>query len=110
MNKKLHIDKLVEEAMDSIDDIRRASPPPFLLTRVNARLNKAGEARWEKLVRLIGRPAFAIPALATLMLINVTVVVLNRPAQVKADQLSFNTADEFSTSVASIYDIENAEP
>ena len=108
MDKKDHIDKMVDEALNSLDNIERASPAPYLLTRVRARLTDKRQNTWERLVALIGRPAFAIPALLMLIFINVAVVLFNRSASFNTEQLN-PAADEFSLTVATIYDIENSE-
>ncbi len=39
MNKQDKINKLIEEALNSVDDAQRAEPRPFLLTRIHARMN-----------------------------------------------------------------------
>jgi len=110
MNKKEYIDKLVEETLHSADHIKRAAPMPFLLTRIRARLNKTKENVWEKLVGWVGRPVFAIPALATLILINVAVIGLNRAEPFSNVNETFQPQpDDFSFSGTTIYDIENTE-
>ena len=48
MNKNENINKLIEEALNSVDDVKRAAPKPFLLTRINARMRKETESAWEK--------------------------------------------------------------
>ncbi|MBC7889947.1 MAG: hypothetical protein H7Z13_18885 [Ferruginibacter sp.] len=112
MNKKEKINELINEAINSVDNIQRANPMPFLLTRVNARLNKKEKNVWEKAGWLIGRPAYAIPGLAMLILINVMVVVSNRtdPFTATTEQPTQYPTDEFSYTVSTIYDIENPEP
>lgn len=112
MNKKEQINKLIDEAISSVDNVKRASPMPFLLTRINAKLNKANENMWEKAGWFIGRPSFAVPGLAMLLLINVMVVVSNKtdPFTVATEQSALAQPDEFSFPVATIYDIENTEP
>jgi hypothetical protein len=112
MNKKEHINNLIDETINSADNVKKAAPMPFLLTRVNARLSKTKENFWEKAVWFIGRPAVAIPGLVMLILLNVSVVVLNRtnPFTAVTEQLTQSPADEFSDTVSTIYDIENTEP
>lgn len=112
MDNKKDIDKLIDEALGSADDLQRATPLPYLLTRVNARLNNTRETVWEKAMRLIGKPAFAVPALAGLLLINATVIIFNRaePFASVSEQLSQAPPDDFSFSGTTIYDIENTEP
>ncbi|MEP7106441.1 MAG: hypothetical protein ABI760_00635 [Ferruginibacter sp.] len=110
MNKIEQINKLIDEAIDSVDNIKRASPMPFLLTRINARLNKTNENVWEKMLLFIGRPAISIPALAMLIIINVLVIVFKGSDQFTTTTEQSAQADEFSYTVSTIYDIENTEP
>ena len=112
MNEKEHINKLIEETLNSLDNVGRAAPAPFLLTRVNARLNRSKENTWEKMVRFVGRPAVAITGLTMLILINVTAIVFNRTDSFTptTEQVMQPSTDEFSYAVSTIYDIENPEP
>ena len=112
MNKKEQFNQWIEEAVASAGNIKRASPMPFLLTRINARLDKAKVTVWNKAGWLIGRPSIAIPGLAILIFINVMAVVFTRPGPVPTptEQSAQATGDEFNYEVAIIYDIENIEP
>jgi hypothetical protein len=112
MNKNEHINKLIEEALYSVDNISRAEVKPYLLTRINSRMSKATESVWEKAGWFIGRPAVAFTGLCMLLLINVMVVVLNKPSETAtvAEQSAQTPADEFSYTVATIYDNENTQP
>ena len=38
MNKNEHINKLIEEALNSLDGAERATAKPYLFTRLNARM------------------------------------------------------------------------
>lgn len=112
MNKQDQIHKLIEEALGSVDDIKRAAPRPFLLTRINASMHKGAESAWEKAGWFIGRPAVAFTGLCLVLLVNVMVILFNNtpaPAAV-AEQVVQAPADEFSYTVATIYDIENIQP
>ena len=112
MNKEKSINKALEEAMDSLDGINRAEARPFLLTRINARMNRSAESAWEKAGWFIGRPAVAISGLCLVLLINAAVVMMNRQDEpaVATEQVSQTPADEFSYTVATIYDNENIQP
>jgi hypothetical protein len=112
MNKEEHINKLIEDTINSVVNIKRAEPMPFLLSRVNARLNRAKENVWEKVVWFIGRPAIAIPGLIMLIVINGMVVLFSRadPFGSQAEQSYQAPVDEFSYTVATFDDIENTEP
>jgi hypothetical protein len=112
MNKNEHINKLIEEALDSVDDMLRATPRPFLLTRINARISKATESAWEKAGRFVTRPAVAFTGLCIVLLVNAIVIVSNKslnPAMA-VEQVAQNTTDEFSYTVATIYDTDNTQP
>ena len=112
MHNKEHINKSIEEALNSVDDVRRAEPKPYLLTRIHARMGKATESVWEKTGWFIGRPAVAFAGLCMIVLINVMVIMSNKTsATVTAtDQMVQNSTDEFSYTVATIYDNENSQP
>jgi hypothetical protein len=112
MNKKENINKLVEETLNSVDSIKRAEAKPFLLTRIHARMNKGTESVWEKAGWFIGRPAVAFAGLCLVVLVNTMVIVLNNPSAqtTVADQPAQTQTDEFSYTVATIYDFENTQP
>ena len=112
MNKQEHINKMIEEALGSVDDVKRAEPKPFLLTRINARMSKGSESVWEKAGWLIARPAVAFTGLCLIVLVNVVVMMNNNNTASAANntEVAQNTTDEFSSTVATIYDIENTQP
>ena len=109
MNKDEHINKLIEEALSSVDDVKRAAPKPFLLTRINARMRKETESAWEKTGWFIARPAVAFTGICMIVLLNIMVVMFNKTsdAATVAEQTVQTQADEFSYTVATIYDNDN---
>jgi hypothetical protein len=109
MKSKQNTDKLIEEAMSSIDNISRAEAKPYLLTRINARMNKLKGSAWEKAGWFIARPAVALTGLCLILVINAAVVVVNRTSENAAAAEQVQT-DEFSYTVATIYDNENNQP
>jgi hypothetical protein len=112
MNKQEQINKLIEEALSSVDDAQRATPKPYLLTRINVRMNKAPDSVWEKAAWFITRPAVAFSGLFLIAVINAGVVFNYKTATpaTTVDVAVQNTTDEFSYTVAGIYDIENPQP
>jgi hypothetical protein len=112
MKNAEQISKLIEDALNSVDDVRRAEPKPFLLTRINARMNKSAETAWEKASWFIGRPAVAFTGLCMILLINVMVIIFNNSSgsTVLTESVAQNPADEFSYTVATIDDTENPQP
>jgi len=111
MNKQEHINKMIEEALNSVDDVKRAEAKPFLFTRIHARMSKGTESVWEKAGWLISRPAVAFTGLCLIVLINVMVMMNNNSVStVNNTEVAQNSTDEFSSTVATIYDIENTQP
>ena len=112
MNKNENINKLIEEALNSVDDVKRAAPRPFLLTRIHARMNRETGSVWEKYGWFITRPAVAFTGLCMILLINAIVIMSNKSTNdvTATDQVAQNPADEFSYTVATIYDNENTQP
>lgn len=109
MNKQDNRNKLIEEALNSVDDAQRAEPRPFLLTRIHARMNKGTESVWEKASWFITRPAIAFTGLCMIVLLNIMVVVYNKTpdSTTVADQTAQAQADEFSFTAVTIYDNDN---
>lgn len=113
MSSRKNVDQLIEEAFNSINNIERANAKPFLLSRVNNRmLSERKNSWWENVAFYIGKPGFAIPGLAMLMVINLTAVIFYaaEPSTSIAEQSIQGSSDEFSYSIASIYENENTEP
>lgn len=113
MNNNDHINKLIEDALNSVDDIQQAEPKPFLLTRINARMNNGTASIWEKAGWFITRPAVAFTGLCLIILINVMVMMNTGSLNTNnnnTEQVAVNSADELSSTVATIYDIENTQP
>lgn len=114
MSEKKHME--IEEIMDSLDGIRRASPAPFLYTRVKARLQKEGRTVWEQLGTFVARPVITVSTLVLVLIFNV-VIVLNKEKSVRSSHVAStysqdnNAYDETSLLAASTsYDYVNAEP
>jgi len=111
MNKKENIQQKIDATLSSMDNAQRATPQPFLLTRIMAKINAAKETSWEKTGRLISRPSFAIAGLSALILLNVLVITLHHPTNNSSDeQASFVTTGDFSSANTTINDIVNSEP
>lgn len=105
------MNKLIEEAMSSLDDVQPAEPRPYLFTRINARMNRQTPFVWEKAVFFISRPAVAFTGLCLVVLLNILVIMNNKTADnTNSDLIVQNTTDEFSFSTTTIYDLENNQP
>jgi len=109
MSKKPDIRKNMEEVMNSLDRIRRASPQPFLYTRIMARLAESkSESGLERFILIISKPSFTIAAITLFLLINLAVVFhfsSNSTTPSHDDSASVISDNEYRLSVSSLYDI-----
>jgi hypothetical protein len=110
---KSNIEKMVEETIQSIDGINRATPRPYLLTRLNARMQQSVlQNNWTKLGSFLSRPGIALVGILLLLAVNVAIISSNNtiPDRALAEQSGSELKDEFAINVVSIYDTENQEP
>lgn len=107
-----HVNKLIENTLNSLDGLERASPAPWLLARISARLSKNQQSIWDKISVFISKPSVAVPALAIVLVVNIAAIFFssndNRSAAM--EQVSSDTADELPYNNGSFYDIVNSTP
>lgn len=111
MKNNEHINKLIDGALNSLDGTVRATPKPYLFTRLNARMQNERESNWDNALKFISKPAVAFTILCLVIAVNTMVVALNysdRAAAVPEEQ--FASVDEYNSSAADLIDIENTEP
>ena len=110
--KKKDIEKLVEETMNSFDGSSKAEPKPFLLTRINSRLQTESDKKniWTKLGSILSTPAVAFASLAAIIILNVAIIMQTPVPENNTTQTTTPAKDEFAINVISIYDFENQEP
>ena len=71
MKQKNDIGKKVEETLNSLDGIQRATPLPWLFSRVKGRLMRQEEKTvWETIGSFLSRPAIAIAGLCLILILN----------------------------------------
>ena len=110
MNYKPHIEKKIEETLNSLDDMHRANPRPFFYTRLQARLKENPWNIWESIVFFLARPAVATAAAFLIIALNLVLILRNsEPALPIADQEEQAFADEYSLTVNAIYNYENGQ-
>lgn len=106
---KTDVQKKVDEVMDSLRNIERATPRPFLFTRMEARLYRQQSNGWERLSFMISRPVVAVSTLSLVLILNALAVVQGVSAVNDMPELTEMAATE-DLSVTSFYDIENVQP
>ena len=97
--------KQVDEILGSLDGSRRAAVPDFFYTRLKARMEKGLEQGQSLNKSWLLRPAFAITALAVVLLINAFVIL-------KDDATKDNSTNEVETlqSIAAEYSLNDNSP
>lgn len=109
MNKMTDIQKRIDEAMDSIVGINRATPAPFFYTRLEARLNRQDNSYWERMSQVITRPAFAVITVSMVLMLNLFVAINESSATTAKPSMSeVATVDDLGAN--SFYGIENVQP
>lgn len=113
INKK-QIEQVVEESLHSLDGIQRATPAPYLLTRIRARMQSAAaqeNSPWFKIASLLSRPWVAIACLVLLLVVNFLAINLSGNNNINT---AYNTIaqqkDDYALGVISIYESEPNEP
>ncbi len=108
--KKENLNKKIEAALQSLDGCEAASPKPYLLTRINARLQQ-NEAKgfWTESLSFINRPVVIAACLILVIVSNLLIFTNKNTAEDSAASslIANNNRYELSITVAGIYDVEN---
>ena len=106
-----NIELQIEEALNSIASIQRATPRPYLFTRLNARLNKQAKSIWERAAVFISQPAVMAISLCLILTVNISVLIINLSSTNNTTNEGAvnitNDEDEYSTTYVTIDNIEN---
>jgi hypothetical protein len=101
-----------EEALNSLDGIRRATSNPFLYTRIHERLS-GNQNKWARAANFIGRPVIAFTVTALFVGVNAWAVMqhpidkqIAKPVQQEREQ-AFD--QDYATIDYSFLDVNNAE-
>ncbi|MDQ2862130.1 MAG: hypothetical protein M3R50_00515 [Bacteroidota bacterium] len=104
MNKK------IDAVMHTLDKVEKASPRPFLFTRLEARMQNEKNV-WYKLSTFVARPMVAFACICFVLLINASVILFSDTKSILIQPgPELATADEYSQVSATIYEFENVKP
>ena len=105
------IHKKVDAAMHSLDNINRASPRPYLFTRLEARMQNEKNI-WARLSSFVARPVVAFACICFILILNAMVIFFSdNDVSTLAQQVNeLTTADEYSQVGSALYEFENAKP
>jgi membrane-bound ClpP family serine protease len=106
-----HINKLIHNALNSLDDASRATAKPYLLTRLNARMQNEKESTWDKVLKYISKPSVALAGVCLVIALNATVITFNYPDKTTTvSEEQYASVDEYNSAVVELNDIENIQP
>ena len=108
--QKKSIEKLVDETINSFDGAERAAAKPFLLTRINAKLQADPQNVWTRAGSFLSSPRVALAGLLLILALNAAIIIRNTNEENSIVQNTTAVKDEFAINVISIYDTENQEP
>jgi len=92
--------KKMEQILESLDSSQRISVPDFFYTRLKARMQREQEKGKTSLIRL--RPAYALIALAIVIIINISVILEGE----KTTEITI-TDNETAQSIAAEYSLND---
>jgi hypothetical protein len=98
-------EETINRVLSSLDAVQRAEAPPYLFTRVMARMNQPAYSSWDPLVQWTARPAVAFAIAAGCILLNAAVYITTETAT-ETTVANDNTLEEELTSsvTTTLYD------
>ncbi len=106
-------DDKIEITLSSLDGLAKASPTPFLLTRINAGINNVfKETVWSQIAFYLKKPLVSGFAILLLVLVNILVIKSINGGSEKENLAKSVTSQkyDFAINVSVLYDVENQEP
>ena len=106
MNGNL-INKKVDDALNSIDNIAKVSPAPFFFTRLEGRMLMEKNT-WNKLSSFFAKPLIAFTCICLVIIINLTVIFTADNSQKSYVQAGneLAAADEYNQVTTTFYELE----
>lgn len=110
MKNNEQINKLTDDALNSLDGAGRATPKPYLFTRLNTRMQNEKDSAWDRALKFISRPAVALAGLCLVIAVNTFVLTSNTEKATTVTEEQYASIDEYSSPATVLNDIENIEP
>lgn len=110
MKNKKNIDQEIEAALNSLADIQKAKPAPYLLTRIHARLSSPVKNTWENIAGFISRPAIMAAGICLLLIINISVLFYKNYTPLNTiNERSYTTSADDEDEYNNLVTIDNFE-
>lgn len=103
--------KKIDEVMQSLNRVEKASPSPFFFTRLEARMERE-KSSWEKISSFVAKPVVAFACICLVIMINAWVIFSSHNSQNSTDQQASElaTTDEYNLVSSTFYEFVNAKP
>ena len=107
----MDIENKVNDALNSIDHIERASMPPYFFTRLEARMQK-GRTFWEKATIFLAKPVVAFGSICIILFLNIYVIASspNDEMNMANQTTEFASVDEYTQVSSNLFEFENFKP
>ncbi|MEO8416279.1 MAG: hypothetical protein ABI472_21640 [Ginsengibacter sp.] len=105
------LNRKIDDVMQSMNGIKKASPRPFLFTRLEARMLNERNI-WSEISSFVARPVIAFACICFVLVLNAMVILLSGTSGNSLTQQGSElaTADEYSQVSYNFYDFENTKP
>lgn len=106
-----NFNKKINDVLNSLDGIKKASPNPYFFTRLEARMQKE-KSIWEEISSFVARPIVAFACISLVIMVNASVIIssgkLNQDTSAQNNETA--TVDEYSQVSSTLYEFVNAKP
>lgn len=103
------LNKLVDETLNSLDGVQRATVKPYLFTRLTAKMQRSKEGEWDNILHFLSRPAVAFACALLVVGINAAVFTFNTSSSTAVEE-QYAVSEDYNSAVAALNYIENIEP
>ncbi len=105
-----NINNRVDAALNSLDDVKRATGKPYVLTRMNAKMQNSNSSIWDNALQFISKPVVALVCMLIIIAFNVLVISRNYNTSNTINEEQALTVDEYNANITALNYTENIEP
>ncbi len=110
MKNRSELDRKIQETLDSLNGLKRASAPDFFFTRLQAKLVYESRSIWDRAGSFITRPLVFATVLAAVVFTNFIVVFKEEVNIASQSSIEKQGPEEYNLALTSFYESEITEP
>ena len=104
-------DHELDAILNSLDGVQKASPEPFLFTRIMARIQSSDDNSWARVLKFVSKPAFALAIAIIFLFINGYILVSQfRNTVAPKEESTQAMAMEYTGLTTPYYDVNEEIP